>query len=56
MDGVDAALLESDGVGLDLRLRCLHALHVPYPRDLRELILRVVAASSATARQVGPPA
>jgi anhydro-N-acetylmuramic acid kinase len=52
VDGVDAALLETDGVGLGLRLRCLHALHMTYPRDLRDLLLRVVASSAATARQV----
>jgi anhydro-N-acetylmuramic acid kinase len=51
VDGVDAALLETCGVGLELRLRSLHALHVPYPRDLRDLILRLVTSTQVTARQ-----
>jgi anhydro-N-acetylmuramic acid kinase len=44
---VDAALLEADGVGLDLRLRLAHALHQPYPRDLRDLIVRFAAGGGA---------
>jgi anhydro-N-acetylmuramic acid kinase len=40
-DGVDAALIETEGAGLDLRVRPLHALHQPYPRDLRDLLRRV---------------
>jgi anhydro-N-acetylmuramic acid kinase len=43
-DGVDAALLETDGVGLELRVRLLHALHHPYPRELRDLIRRAGGA------------
>jgi anhydro-N-acetylmuramic acid kinase len=39
-DGVDAALLQTEGVGLDLRVRPLHSLHQPYGRELRELIHR----------------
>ena len=35
-DGVDAALFETEGVGLELRARLLLALHQPYARDLRE--------------------
>jgi anhydro-N-acetylmuramic acid kinase len=45
--GVDAALLESRGSGLDLRVQLLHATHQPYGRDLRELILRL-ATQAAT--------
>jgi anhydro-N-acetylmuramic acid kinase len=44
VDGVDAVLLEADGVGLGLRLRFLHGLHHSYPRDLRDLIQRASAA------------
>src|SRR4051812_46620746 len=40
VDGVDAALIEAEGVGLDLRLHLVHALHQAYPRDLRDLIVR----------------
>jgi anhydro-N-acetylmuramic acid kinase len=37
-DGVDAALLETEGVGLELRARPVLALHQPYSKDLRDLI------------------
>ncbi len=40
-DGVDAALLETTGVGLSLRVRLLHAIHQPYAAELRDLIRRV---------------
>lgn len=40
-DGVDAALVETHGAGLDLHVRLVGALHQAYPRELRELILRV---------------
>src|SRR5262249_45755735 len=50
-DGVDAALLETEGVGMELRVRLLHALHQPYPRDLRDLILRVGTPGTSAARQ-----
>jgi anhydro-N-acetylmuramic acid kinase len=39
-DGVDAALLEADGAGLELRVRLVQALHQPYGRDLRDMIRR----------------
>jgi anhydro-N-acetylmuramic acid kinase len=39
-DGVDAALLETEGAGLELRARLLQAVHQPYGRELREMILR----------------
>src|SRR5262249_43638256 len=51
VDGVDVALIETDGVGLELRIRLVHALHYPYPRDLRELILRMGLPGNATAKQ-----
>jgi anhydro-N-acetylmuramic acid kinase len=53
IDGVDAALVETDGLGLNLTLRARHTLHVPYPRDLRELLLRIVTSNQATARHAG---
>jgi anhydro-N-acetylmuramic acid kinase len=52
-DGVDAALLEVDGAGLELRPRLAHALHQPYGPDLRELIGRVVNPTPCDLRQVG---
>jgi anhydro-N-acetylmuramic acid kinase len=50
LDGVDAALLEGERLGLELRLRLLHSLHQAYPRDLRDLLARVGTAPAA-ARQ-----
>src|SRR5262245_44135679 len=49
-DGVDAALLDLQGVGLDLRLRQVHGLHQPYPPELREALRR--ASGTPTARQL----
>jgi anhydro-N-acetylmuramic acid kinase len=49
-DGVDAALLEATGTGLDLRARLVHALHQPHPRELRELVVR--AGGEGDAKQL----
>jgi anhydro-N-acetylmuramic acid kinase len=51
--GVDAALLEIEGVGLDLRVRLLHALHQSYPRDLRDLIERVCSGAPVGLKLIG---
>ena len=51
VDGVDAALLEVEGIGLDLRVRLVHALHQPYGKELRDLILRAVGPGPCEARQ-----
>jgi anhydro-N-acetylmuramic acid kinase len=51
VDGVDAALLETTGVGLDLRLRPVHSVYQVYPRDLRDLVRRLAATPPAGARQ-----
>ena len=40
-EGVDAVLLELEGVGLDLRLRQLRGLHQAFPSELRDLVRRV---------------
>jgi anhydro-N-acetylmuramic acid kinase len=53
VDGVDAALLETEGVGLDLRVRPLLSLHQPYSRDLRDLVRRVATSAPNDGRQVG---
>jgi anhydro-N-acetylmuramic acid kinase len=52
-DGVDAALLESAGAGLELKVRLLHALHQPYGRDLRALLLCGSGPGPCEARQLG---
>jgi anhydro-N-acetylmuramic acid kinase len=51
-DGADAALLEVDGIGLDLRLRLLQALHQPYGNELRDLTLRAVGPGPCDVRQL----
>ena len=51
-DGVDAALAELHGVGLELRPRLAHALHQPYPPELRELLLRASGTAACEVRQV----
>jgi anhydro-N-acetylmuramic acid kinase len=51
-DGVDAALVEIEGSGLDLRARLVQALHQPYGVDLRELIRRASAAGGGEVRQI----
>lgn len=51
--GVDAVLLQLQGVGLDLDVRTVQAVHHPYPRDLRALLLQVAAGQSVELRQVG---
>ncbi len=52
-DGVDGALVEITGAGLDLSARPVHALHHPYPAELRDLLRRVCAgAADSPTRQV----
>ncbi|MGH7171717.1 MAG: anhydro-N-acetylmuramic acid kinase [Gemmataceae bacterium] len=51
-DGVDAALMELEGVGLELRVRHVQGLHQPYGQELRALIRRVSASAPCEIRQV----
>jgi anhydro-N-acetylmuramic acid kinase len=51
-DGVDAALLEAEGVGLELRLQLRHSLHQTYPRDLREMLWQLSAGQPVPVRQI----
>lgn len=51
-DGVDAALVETEGLGLELRPRLVHCLRQPYGRDLREFIFKVSRSGAAETRQV----
>jgi anhydro-N-acetylmuramic acid kinase len=53
VDGVDAALMELEGAGLELRVRQVQGLHQPYGPELRALIRRVSASSPCEIRQVG---
>jgi anhydro-N-acetylmuramic acid kinase len=51
-DNVDAALLEVAAAGLDLRVRLVQALQQPYPRDLRDLVLRLGSTNTCEIKQV----
>jgi anhydro-N-acetylmuramic acid kinase len=51
-EGVDAALVELEGAGLEIRVRLLHAHHQAYGADLRALIRRVAGPAPCEARQV----
>jgi anhydro-N-acetylmuramic acid kinase len=51
-DGIDAALMELRGVGLELRVQQTHGLHQSYPPELRELIRRVAGPGPCDVRQV----
>jgi anhydro-N-acetylmuramic acid kinase len=52
VDGVDAALMELEGVGLELRVRQVQGLHQPYGQELRALIRRVGTSAPCEIRQV----
>ena len=51
-DGVDAALMELEGVGLDLRVRQVQGMHQPYGPDLRALVRRASTLEPCEIRQV----
>src|SRR5262245_26957416 len=51
-DGVDAVLLEAEGVGLELQTRLLPSLHQSYGRDLRRLIRQATVAEPADFKQI----
>jgi anhydro-N-acetylmuramic acid kinase len=52
VDGADAALMELEGVGLDLRVRQVEGAHQPYGAELRALIRRVGSSTPSEIRQV----
>ncbi len=51
-DGVDAALLETEGVGLELHVRLAQSLHQPFGRDLRETLRRLGAGGPIEPKQL----
>jgi anhydro-N-acetylmuramic acid kinase len=51
-DGVDSALVELEGVGLEARVRQLHGLHQPYAPELRDAIRRLSSGAAEEVRQV----
>lgn len=46
-DGVDAALIEAHGAGLELQTRPTQVHHLTYPPDLRNLLLQLAAPGEA---------
>jgi anhydro-N-acetylmuramic acid kinase len=52
-DGVDAALLEVTGWGLEMQVRLARALQQPYGPELQALIQQVSVAQACETRQVG---
>ncbi|MDG2615199.1 anhydro-N-acetylmuramic acid kinase [Thermoleptolyngbya sichuanensis XZ-Cy5] len=45
VDGIDAALVETEGAGWNLRITLLNGITLPYPPDLRSHILEVCAGA-----------
>jgi len=53
IDGVDAALLQVQGTGLQMRLRLEQFVHQPYGRDLRDMIARAGVGQAGGGRTIG---
>lgn len=51
-DGIEAALIEADGIGLDLRARTLQMVRQPYSDDMRDLLLAVGSATPCEGKQI----
>ncbi|MGE3807095.1 MAG: anhydro-N-acetylmuramic acid kinase [Gemmataceae bacterium] len=51
-DGVEAALLEVEGVGLNLNVRPIHSVQQVYPRDLRALVMQACSPAPCEVKQV----
>lgn len=52
VDGVDAALLQGQGIGTDLRLQLMQFLHLPYPIDLRDLLRQMGGSATGSLKQL----
>jgi anhydro-N-acetylmuramic acid kinase len=52
VDGVDAALMELEGAGLELKVRQVQGMHQPYGPELRALIRRASTLAPCEIRQV----
>lgn len=50
--GIDAALLEAQGVGFDLRPRLVQTVQQPFGRDLRAMLRQLALPDRADARQL----
>src|SRR5205807_4136166 len=51
-EAVDAALLEVQGVGLEMHARLVQAVRQILPRELRETLIRVGTGASCDVRQI----
>jgi anhydro-N-acetylmuramic acid kinase len=51
-NGVESALVQAEGAGLELQVKPVHTLHLGFPRDLRELLVRVESGKAVELRQV----
>jgi anhydro-N-acetylmuramic acid kinase len=51
-DGVDATLLETEAIGLELQVRLVQSLHQPFGRDLREALRRLTAGGPVEIKQL----
>lgn len=52
LDGVDAALVEIEGSGVDANVALKHAVSVAYKRDVRELLLDICDVRKATVERI----
>ena len=51
-DGVDAALIELHGIGLELHVGQLHGVHQPYGPELRDMLRRIGGPAPSEVRHV----
>lgn len=51
-DGVEAALLEAEDIGLNLRVKPIQVAQQPYPRDLRGLLLQASSMTPCEVKQL----
>jgi anhydro-N-acetylmuramic acid kinase len=51
-DGVDAALLEIEGVGLNLKIRLVQAVHQPYGAELHDMLGRAAGPKPSDSREI----
>jgi anhydro-N-acetylmuramic acid kinase len=52
-EGIDAVLLQAEGIGLDLRLRLLQGAHQPFGRELRQMLRLLAAQTTVDVKQLG---
>src|SRR4051794_30566937 len=52
-DGIDAALMEVRGIGLEARLEKLSGLHQPFAPELREAVRKLDGSAACESRSLG---